>query len=382
MLSYNNDKNNIWDYSFIAVLASSSAFDHTIISRICLLIFFSLSIYYICKKKLFSFSLIFVVYALFICLGYYNLYNGNSIDPLGTNKILKTMLLNLFFIFCLTQFFNIKNIETVKKIIITSSLVSATFVFIVAILRTGSIFLREDMEIIGINSNTTAIFCAYAITLIVTNRNLKTKHIIIVLYLLLFCALSGTRKAFLVIIVGYFTYKLLKNISQLVVNVFISFLLLVVLYICIMRIPFLYENIGYRFESLIVMLRGGEGDGSEEARVRMIEYGMTYFAENPMNGYGLDTFRSIYGKYSHNNYVEILFSLGIPGIIVYYSMLVILLVATIKKRIIYKLPQYGLAIGLIISYLIIDYAIVSYYSRSCFVILLMLYSLARKPLKS
>ena len=108
----------------------------------------------------------------------------------------------------------------------------------------------------------------------------------------------------------------------------------------VFNVPLLYENVGERLvftvKTLLGTARPNELEMSILERSGMIRDGARLFLQRPLLGYGLDCFRfaSGLGTYSHNNYVEILFGVGIPGIITYYSMYFFPLVKGIKNWII------------------------------------------------
>ena len=98
-----------------------------------------------------------------------------------------------------------------------------------------------------------------------------------------------------------------------------------------MNIPFLYYSVGYRFESIIV---GDAEDISMIRRAIMIREGIQGWFERPIFGHGLDSFKfiSIFNVYSHNNYVELLFDMGLVGLIIYYGYSLLLTYRLFKSK--------------------------------------------------
>ena len=80
-----------------------------------------------------------------------------------------------------------------------------------------------------------------------------------------------------------------------------------------------------------------------------------------------------FGVYSHNNYVELLFSVGVPGVVAYYSMYLYVLYKAISA---YKNTHDKLAImivAFVVCCMFADYAMVNYYVRiTIFTLLMML----------
>jgi O-antigen ligase len=117
-------------------------------------------------------------------------------------------------------------------------------------------------------------------------------------------------------------------------------------------------------------------EASLKSRASYIDLGWTYIKNNPWFGYGLDSFRLLpnaYGTYSHNNFIEILFSSGVIGLVLYYIPYVIYICKAFSKIKINN-PYPKLFFTTTILLLIMDYAQVSYYDRTT--IIYMLFSLA------
>jgi O-antigen ligase len=72
---------------------------------------------------------------------------------------------------------------------------------------------------------------------------------------------------------------------------------------------------------------------SAEGRLMMIERGLELWQTSPLWGIGNEGFRVMSGffTYSHNNYIELLTNYGIIGIILYYSLLIFVLIASLRR---------------------------------------------------
>ena len=73
--------------------------------------------------------------------------------------------------------------------------------------------------------------------------------------------------------------------------------------------------------------------------------------------------------YLHNNYVELLAGGGIVGFAVFYSMYGYLIVNFIRKRRVAE-PMKNLCIIIVVLLLVMDVALVSYYSKDLYFILM------------
>ena len=82
-----------------------------------------------------------------------------------------------------------------------------------------------------------------------------------------------------------------------------------------------------RFASMFKALSGKAGDGSARVRILMTKYGWKQFLKTPILGIGIGNSGQVAGLaspnyangYLHNNYIELLVSIGVVGTAIYYS---------------------------------------------------------------
>lgn len=135
----------------------------------------------------------------------------------------------------------------------------------------------------------------------------------------------------------------------------------VLLYL-LMNVPFLYENIGYRFEGFLNYASGSisNADYSTIQRELMSSRAFELWLEAPIIGHGLNMFSVLggWGVYSHRNYLELLCNHGLIGFILYYSYWVYLAfqLYRIKENSVMKL----FLLAVLGSFVIFDYGAVSY----------------------
>lgn len=145
---------------------------------------------------------------------------------------------------------------------------------------------------------------------------------------------SGSKKVVIVILIGLFLFLLLTRKPT-----FASFSVLILFIgagIGLLVLSFtwqpLYVVLGSRIEPLLGLLFGGTMDESTSIRWNMMQTGLAMFLENPLMGSGLGAFANAYEyqTYSHNNYIEILVSLGLVGFIWIYGSLLWVLLKSVK----------------------------------------------------
>lgn len=186
-------------------------------------------------------------------------------------------------------------------------------------------------------------------------------------------AMSGSRKALLVVPVAFFFILIMKNGFKKSYRTVIIVLIAVPIAIQVLKLP-IFEVILDRFDGLFDFMSGKKGDLSSQMRGRMIELGLEWYKSNPFIGYGLDCYKLMskryFGgveRYSHNNYIELMVNTGTIGFALYYSLYGYLCVqlARIRKR--YNSNFAGLCILLLIVQLITDVGMVSYTYKTTYI---------------
>ena len=136
-----------------------------------------------------------------------------------------------------------------------------------------------------------------------------------------------------------------------------------------------------RFESLLLAIQDQGGDVSAQRRLEMIDEGFNAFLEHPVLGMGLNTSGVITSrflgeaKYLHNNYIEILASLGILGFIIFFYIFYVpvsWIVHSIKRI------ESKLVVVIVFSELVMFFGCVSYYVKFHYLYLVLIYALSDK----
>lgn len=127
-----------------------------------------------------------------------------------------------------------------------------------------------------------------------------------------------------------------------------------------------------RMAGLLALFEGtGAIDHSTWLRQQYIKIGLEQFLETPFLGIGIDNARLLlmqhfgYTTYLHNNYVELLASVGLAGTGLFYSIYGYLL-NKLRKNWRYYGSEAIAALILILIQLAMDFALVSYYSKTTF----------------
>lgn len=202
-----------------------------------------------------------------------------------------------------------------------------------------------------------------------------------------FALLSASRKALMVIGLVLILLVLLGKSEGAMLGkagkFAVALLIVMAAFFMVMNVPFLYELVGVRLEGMIngFFGVGSTVDASTKTRMSLVEYGMAWFADNPIHGYGADNFRALMAVYhpgqtayyAHNNYVELIVSYGVIGLALYYVVYAQILIVGFKQR--RNLSySYLVLLSLVIGLLIMDYGMVEYYSRDAQLFIMLAWS--------
>lgn len=219
--------------------------------------------------------------------------------------------------------------------------------------------------ILGLNPNRVGLILAIsAICAMYLGKHKNNKiYYLIVLIFTIVVMFSGSRKAFLMVVMGIvgIIYLSAPKSIKVVRSIFLVIILLLISYYLSMTVKPIYDVLGSRIETAMNAFIGqGDIDSSTIARLEMIEIGKELFKEKPFFGYGVGNYGAILGYavyYSHNNYIELLVGLGLIGTIIYYSMYTYVIVKLFKVR---ELMHGNPLMVVVLLLLIMEYALVSY----------------------
>lgn len=237
------------------------------------------------------------------------------------------------------------------------------------------------------NANSLGMCAAYSMVIniyYVFYDRIKLRDILMLPAAVLLVA-SQSRKAILIIILGVIGIILLKNLKNRQFGVSVLKVVAVLGVIALVlfglsRLPALQPTVK-RVSDVIDAIAGRGTRASNSAWIRFayIELGKKLFKENPVLGIGIGNAniytRMYYGNnhYLHNNYIELLACGGLIGFIIYYSMHLHLLVGFFRLWK-HRDRVYDIMLVLLIIVLIVDYGMVSYYNRTNYLFLYMIWN--------
>lgn len=177
------------------------------------------------------------------------------------------------------------------------------------------------------SSNGTANFCAIAMLFLLFYAESMKKwfYYIPAAFLgigMLFC---GSRKGLLISIV-YLIYVFFFIRKGVTLKKIVFFIVTpVAVYFLVMKVPFIYDSVGVRVQSMLMNLfsQSNALDGNSflmRQQLRHIAY--EWIANQPIIGYGLNTFQASTGYGAENNLLQIMIEFGLVGTLTYYSFLI------------------------------------------------------------
>lgn len=355
---------SFYDLTFILMLISALAFqDKKIFFLGFQLLFFIMTIVFTEKNDIPLKANIFWVFLFIFWSLLSSIWALDTMTAFGNVlSIVQTFSLNI----CI--FIYLKNGKKIK--IFYSTFILASLTLLMRIILTTSLSDWGTERIggsLGYNQNNVGMIFAFSAILLFSRALLKKNKRDFVLFLA-FTILSfftGSRKAFLLTVLAPTLLINLKGRSKkLIRNIMFSVILFLILFNLVMNIELLYEVIGIRIERGLEMFFGSSStvDKSAITRLDLIDRALTVFKNKPMSGIGIDNFKLVnnYNTYAHNNYFELMASLGIIGLFLYYWYPIYILIKSLKKLLMQN-KEYAIISTLIISILIIDFWNVSYW---------------------
>ena len=310
-------------------------------------------------------------------------------DPsLSTNKINGLLFIFVGMISVHLSFWGYTTIEDLLKAIMYGGYLVILYTFLryglggIIRLAANDVRITNDL----FNANTIGMCAAYALVIniyFVFYEHLKLRDIFMLPAFVLLIV-SQSRKAIIIVALGVVGIFILRNLNKKSFG--LSFLKLLggllalgILFVAISRLAFM-QPIMNRLTEILEMLAGTGTRSTNSAWIRFayIDLGIELFKHNPILGIGIgnaNIYTQLYyhhNHYLHNNYVELLSCGGIIGFIIYYSMHLYLVINYFKYRK-FRDREYDICLVLLISNLVIDYGIVSYYDKANYLFLFVLW---------
>ena len=402
VLSINNDKVNplVWFLFVIYIVLTNIVtqlfnMEASRISGIILLapIFFMIVVFVLCSHGIirveFSYFHTYILVFGFFCLASSLWAQSPELAISKGIDIIEIFIIMLIVSICFQQ---VDSVDSILKAImwgyyavILYEIVFYGWDYFVTVMKEST---RVTSELL--NSNTLGMCAAFAIMInlyLLLSKKISLWTVTLLFFGMVVVIASGSRKALVSLFLGIFFFFLVRSLrkDQQTLPLFRFLIALpVVAFIGyqILRLP-IFSGIMKRMEGMFNIVVGGTVEKSAMIRMSLVQLGLELFKQHPLLGVGIDNPRlytyEVVGEtyYLHNNYMEILSSGGIVGFISYYWIYVKLLISYIRRRDFDDL-QYCICFVILILLLIMDYGMVSYYSKSTYVFLFLFVEFEKK----
>ena len=301
-------------------------------------------------------------YIIFFCFIIYNallIFLGNTANFSNSFGMLKTISINFILYVLIFNFLMLENHrEKLIKLYVNAMVISniiILFIFRESVMagerlafswgNRVSSYQLFGVEVVTAGSNGIAYYSGVALILSVyiflkLKDKIKYLYLSYILLFILTILTTGSRKGMLIIATGLIILPLLitKNSRKFKLIYGVSaFFAGVISLVLTQTIPFLYDMIGERIARIFLSIFTGEViDVSMDTRITLVDSALNLISSNPIFGYGLDAFRVLgpWGIVTDNNYLDILVSSGIIGLLIFYTYAVFVIYdfITIKEK--------------------------------------------------
>lgn len=235
-------------------------------------------------------------------------------------------------------------------------------------------------EALGLNQNTVGMNNAYLALFCLFLLHYKKSPLAItgVIAFVTIALFSGSRKAFLIIVLGVLLFETFSHggFKGLAAGL-IALAAVYLLYQLVMTVPAFYDVLGYRIERL---LNNGV-DGSAAERQWYREYAFSMWANRPLFGYGFNGFLTQmqainywHQAYCHCNQLELLADLGVVGFLLYYGFYAALLRSLCSRKYSKRIESVFGASFILVAFTA-EYGYVSFVQVDIYIFLALIYSI-------
>lgn len=240
---------------------------------------------------------------------------------------------------------------------------------IMSVLSAGG---RLDNDFANINGIAMFSVMAVLITFFQVLYNRFTFSLILVIPSIILVAASGSRKALVMTIIGIFLIALQRYSSKYFWKQILKWIVIctsIVFLVFLFSKLSIFSGINERMEGLFALITGrGVVDSSAMKRNEYMNIGFQQFLKTPLLGIGIGNSGLLllkevgYATYLHNNYAELLATGGIIGTLFFYVIYGYNLKYLWKYRM-QNDPMRVICLVLIIVLLVLEWGMVSYYSK-------------------
>lgn len=368
------------DVSLALGLFTTFTFQHSLLSTAGMGLMLLVALVRFAVRPRAYFSVWYAGYALLIVWGLVGALAGWATDRSTALAMCKTLCVGLGFVFVVQQLI-VQRRDAEASLLACLAACLALVVYVVLAER-DVLFEQRLGTTAGINPNDVAMMAAtgYAIAIHRLCTRKRWYEALPVLLLLVAILLTGSRKGMLLIVFLPGCYLLWQDRKHFRRNLLLLLALLLLLLAAVFLIPALYDLLGSRFVRMVQTMLAVEGaqEGSLTERLSFLRQGWSMFVQRPLTGWGLDCFRFngvTRATYSHNNYIELLVSGGVPALLLFYAPLAAELVRAVRRA--GRDAAVRLVVTVVVGQMLMELLLVTYYERPQLVPIALLLGVSR-----
>lgn len=228
-----------------------------------------------------------------------------------------------------------KKINTIINCIILSGYLMYFYMFVTIGIKETIVMFSDGLRVGGETNQENTFGYYSAIVFILSLYQLlykkQKKYLFLLPMPVIMGLLSGSKKSLLLLVLATLLLITFKNRKRIFTSLLISLVIIVSAGVVLNQFGFFNLVFG-RINDAI-----GGNDGSTESRLQFISFGWQKFLDKPLLGYGVEQFEVLYSKEfltrhpSHNNYIQLLTSFGVIGLVVWYSAYIYVLGIGVKN---------------------------------------------------
>ena len=312
------------DLSLLACLFLEIVFAHTLVSQASMLVFFLFTALLMLRQKRVHLSWWMGVSALLILWSAVVSF-GWAYDRAASLGMVKTLVVTTAFLFFLFQYLLLRaDLKRFLAIYIVSALLMVGYLYAKEYMLPWSVTRLGAAD--GVHPNLVGLVSAFAFGACVVLAGAKRRLLWLIPIPVLLAAIALTVSFKSVALAGGLLVVLLLvrfprnwgwKLGGLAVLGLLGFYVVV-----LSENPLSMGALAHVREVALFALKGEGVGGSTSERLSLIQAAWSWFAQRPLTGWGLGCFRFLEGSlgmYSHNNYMELLVSGGIPMALIYYA---------------------------------------------------------------
>lgn len=255
-----------------------------------------------------------------------------SADPVLSKGRCITLLMNYILFGLMWVYVNdFERIEVLTRGIIMAGGIFAIYIILVYGGLTAFIRTMNNIDSVGRIGEEVAhlsrigqsLSIAFTLTFYVAfeckEKGKKIVYLLLMVIEIVVILASQSRTALMVAVIGVLISLIFQMKSQSSQHWILAVICIVAVVFIISQFVDFSVLLG-RWEGIADIIKGGSGDASANARMDMVHIGLEKFSEKPLLGWGINSSAVIspYRTYFHNNYIEMLATLGGVGFVVFY----------------------------------------------------------------